>query len=138
MQQFHLAIPVNDLDAAREFYCGLLGCPVGRTSSRWVDLNFYGHQLTLHLTQRENVAAACNEVDSEQVPVRHFGAILEPGAWEALRDRLTAARTEFLIKPTLRFKGLPGEQQTMFLRDPSGNALEFKSFEDPDYVFRRD
>lgn len=133
--RFHLAFPVHDLPAARAFYEGLLGCGVGRTDARWVDFDFFGHQITAHLVDDLAVAGS-NAVDGHQVPVRHFGAILEWEAWHRLRDRLVDAGVDFLIEPYLRFEGEPGEQATMFVRDPSGNALEFKSFEDDAAVFR--
>ncbi|MEO0996600.1 MAG: VOC family protein [Pseudomonadota bacterium] len=133
--RFHLALPVDDLEAARPFYCDLLGCATGREAERWLDLDFFGHQLTLHLAAAETRPVATNEVDREQVPARHFGVILTPGDWQALADRLRAACTRFLIEPTVRFEGQPGEQRTLFITDPSGNALEFKSFADDAAVF---
>lgn len=134
---FHLALPVADLDCTRRFYVDLLGCGTGREDARWVDLDFFGHQVTLHLAAGEE-AEAVNPVDGDEVPVRHFGVILAPADWQALADRLTDAGVDFLITPRVRFRGRPGEQRTMFLRDPSGNALEFKSFADPERVFARD
>lgn len=135
LQPFHLAIPVVDLDAAESFYCGLFGCGTGRKASRWADLDFFGHQVTLHLVAEDSVAADTNAVDGDNVPARHFGIVLEMGDWQDLADRLEAADVEFLIAPRIRFKGEVGEQATMFLRDPSGNALEFKSFADPSKLF---
>lgn len=135
--RFHLAFPVRDLGEARAFYGGLLGCPEGRSSDDWIDFDFHGHQIVAHLAERTAAEDATNPVDGEQVPVRHFGLILEPQAWRALADRLTEAGVEFLIAPQTRFAGLPGEQLTMFLLDPSGNALEFKAFEDDAQVFAR-
>jgi len=132
---FHLAIPVGDLGRAREFYCGALRCPTGREAERWLDLDFFGHQLTLHLVGSMPADTSFNVVDSEAVPVRHFGAILPRPEWEKLRDRLVSNGTDFVIAPTVRFAGQTGEQHTMFLRDPSGNALEFKSFADPAQLF---
>lgn len=137
MQPFHLAIPVNDLSAAREFYCELMQCETGRTDERWIDLDFFGHQVTLHLDEQCSSKVAVNEVDSAQVPSRHFGVILDPDNWKALRARLEAAGIDFLIKPVVRFEGLPGEQSTMFFNDPSGNALEFKSFADNAQIFKK-
>ena len=134
--RFHLAFPVRDLAEARAFYGGLLGCPEGRSAADWVDFDLHGHQIVAHLAP-EAVAASTNLVDGEAVPVRHFGVILEPDAWRALADRLVAAEVRFLIEPQTRFAGLPGEQQTMFLLDPSGNALEFKAFADDAQVFAR-
>jgi hypothetical protein len=132
--RFHLAFPVRDLAEARAFYGGVLGCPEGRSASDWVDFDFHGHQIVAHLAPEE-VAHRTSSVDGEAVPVRHFGLILAPDAWRELADRLTAAGTRFLIKPQTRFAGLAGEQSTLFVTDPSGNALEFKSFADDTQVF---
>ena len=134
--RFHLAFPVRDLSEARAFYGGLLGCPEGRSSDEWIDFDFHGHQIVAHLAPAE-AAAATNAVDGEQVPVRHFGAILELADWERLAARLQAAGTRFLIEPQTRFKGEPGEQATLFFLDPSGNALEFKAFADDAQVFAK-
>src|SRR4051794_41059773 len=128
MPPFHLAFPVSDLAATRRFYVDLLGCAVGRTSDRWIDLDLFGHQLTAHLVAGALPPEPTNPVDGDDVPVRHFGVILEWDAWHALADRLRAASVRFVIEPHLRFAGQVGEQATMFFRDPSGNALEFKSF----------
>jgi hypothetical protein len=136
LQPFHLAIPVDDLARAEEFYGELLGCPRGRRSSEWIDFDFFGHQLVAHLSPGECRAAATNMVDSHDVPVRHFGIVLSPAAWRALAERLKRAGATFLIAPNVRFKGEPGEQGTFFIRDPAGNALEFKCFEDPSALFR--
>lgn len=133
---FHLAFPVNELSDTRAFYEGLLGCSVGRESSRWIDFDFFGHQITAHLSDTDT-GAGHNAVDGDAVPVRHFGAVLGWSAWEALADRLTAADTTFLIPPRVRFAGEVGEQGTFFIKDPSGNALEFKSFRDPSRMFAR-
>jgi extradiol dioxygenase family protein len=135
--RFHLAFPVRDLGEARAFYSGLLGCPEGRSSDEWVDFDFYGHQIVTHLAPEELSTAATNPVDGHDVPVRHFGAILTVPQWEALAERLKAAGTRFVIEPNIRFKGEPGEQATMFLLDPSGNALEFKAFADDSMVFAK-
>lgn len=134
---FHLAFPVNDLEKAREFYKGLLGCGEGRSSPDWVDFDFYGHQIVAHLAPSECGEAQRNAVDGHGVPVRHFGAVLPMDEWQALADRLTAAGVEFVIKPYIRFKGEPGEQATMFFNDPSGNAVELKSFADMDNLFAK-
>lgn len=131
---FHLAFPVDDLEATRRFYVELLGCSVGRTSERWIDFDFFGHQITAHLSPGEASAARTNPVDGDQVPVRHFGAILAWDDWHALADRLRG-RIDFLIEPHLRFRGEVGEQATMFFLDPSGNAIELKSFQDPGQIF---
>jgi extradiol dioxygenase family protein len=134
---FHLAIPVSDLDASRSFYCGLLGCATGREDSRWLDLDFFGHQVTLHLVEENDSSADSNPVDGDNIPVRHFGVVLGMDDWEKLASRLADAGTHFRLKPKIRFKGEVGEQATMFLNDPSGNALEFKSFADPARLFAR-
>ncbi len=134
---FHLAFPVRDIAEARGFYGGLLGCPEGRSSEAWVDFDFFGHQLVAHLSPAECGLAATGEVDGDAVPVRHFGAILGLQAWQALADKLRAAGTRFIIEPHVRFKGEVGEQATMFFLDPSGNALEFKSFADMSQVFAK-
>lgn len=134
---FHLAFPVNDLEEARRFYGGLLGCPEGRSSDAWIDFNFYGHQVVAHLAPEECGHRATSAVDGDEVPVRHFGAILSMDAWEALADKLRAAHTRFVIEPHVRFKGQVGEQATMFFLDPSGNALEFKAFGDISQVFAK-
>jgi len=135
---FHLAFPVHDLDAARRFYGGQLGLPEGRSAPRWVDFDLFGHQLSAHLVERLDTAAT-NEVDGDDVPVRHFGAVLAWSEWEALARRLRSAGVEFLIEPHVRFRGEVGEQGTFFVRDPSGNALEFKAFRDIEgQLFARD
>lgn len=132
---FHLAFPVRDLAEARRFYGGLLGCPEGRSSDAWVDFDFHGHQIVAHLALDEVGHRSTSAVDGHQVPVRHFGLVLDMATWQALADRLTAAGTEFVIEPYVRFKGEPGEQATMFFLDPSGNALEFKAFADIGQLF---
>jgi hypothetical protein len=134
---FHLAFPVHDLAAARRFYGDLLGCPEGRSSPAWVDFNFYGHQIVAHLSPEEAGHRKTSAVDGDEVPVRHFGAILPMDVWESLADRLTQAGTRFVIEPHVRFKGQVGEQATMFFLDPSGNALEFKAFGDLAQVFAK-
>jgi extradiol dioxygenase family protein len=135
MPPFHLAFPVTDLERTREFYGKLLGCQIGRSAERWVDLDFFGHQLSAHLVDGAMPERPTNTVDGKEVPVQHFGAILEMGAWEQLAARLAEAQVEFIIKPYIRFKGEVGEQGTMFLLDPSGNALEFKAFADASKIF---
>jgi len=135
LRPFHLAIPVGDLAAAELFYCGLLGCSKGRTASRWIDVNFFGHQVTLHLVDGPNPDVDTNPVDGDQVPARHFGVVLDMRDWRLLADKLQSANRDFLISPRTRFKGEIGEQATMFLLDPSGNALEFKSFANPAQLF---
>jgi len=136
--RFHLAMPVHDLAAAREFYGDLLGCPEGRSSASWVDFDLYGHQFVAHLDHsRTPGVALTNPVDGDDVPVPHFGVLLSPDQWNALAERLRAADTKFVIEPHTRFAGEVGEQSTMFLLDPSGNALEFKAFADDSQVFAR-
>ena len=132
---FHLAFPVSSLIDTRQFYEILLGCSVGRTSERWIDFNFYGHQISAHLKPEEVLKAQTNEVDGDQVPVRHFGAILDMETWEDLAERLKEAGIDFIIEPHVRFKGEVGEQATMFFLDPSGNALEFKAFQNQSQIF---
>lgn len=135
MPPFHLAFPVDDLSAARQFYGGLLGCPEGRSADRWVDFDLYGHQLVAHLSPQRSAARATNPVDGDDVPVPHFGLVLAMDAWKELADRLIRSGTQFIIEPTVRFEGQPGEQATMFLLDPAGNALEFKAMADPANLF---
>jgi len=134
---FHLAFPVHSLEAARAFYGGLLGCPEGRSSDAWVDFDFHGHQIVAHLAPEELRPAAEHDVDGDDVPVRHFGLVLSMADWEALAEKLRIAGTRFVIEPHVRFRGQPGEQATMFLLDPSGNALEFKAFADRSRLFAR-
>ncbi|MDQ8756679.1 VOC family protein [Sphingosinicella sp. LHD-64] len=133
---FHLAFPVHDLDAARAFYGGLLGCPEGRSAAEWIDFDFFGHQIVAHLDPAGPPRRAHNPVDGHDVPVPHFGAVLPMADWRALADRLAGA-VDFVIEPTVRFEGLPGEQATMFFLDPSGNALEIKAMADPARLFAR-
>jgi extradiol dioxygenase family protein len=137
LQPFHLAIAVVDLVAARHFYGSIFGCAEGRSSTHWVDFNFFGHQLVIHLVP-ENIARReliHNHVDGHGVPVPHFGVVLAWDAWHALADRLTALKTQFVLAPGIRFKDQVGEQATFFLLDPSGNALEFKAFKDMGQLF---
>jgi len=131
---FHLAFPVHDLAAARAFYGGLLGCREGRSSPEWIDFDFYGHQIVTHLAPVSGDRAA-NHVDGQDVPVPHFGVVLTMEEWRALADRLRHAGVRFAMEPTLRFAGQPGEQATMFFRDPSGNAIEIKAMADPEKLF---
>jgi extradiol dioxygenase family protein len=145
---FHLAFPVNDLAEAREFYGTVLGCPEGRSSDDWVDFNFHGHQIVAHLS-REPAQARSNRVDGDDVPVRHFGVdgddvpvrhfglVLSMDAWQEISQRLKQARAKFIIEPHIRFAGQPGEQATLFVVDPSGNALEFKAFRDSKRLFAK-
>jgi extradiol dioxygenase family protein len=137
LPRFHLAFPVRDLAEAREFYGKLLGCPEGRSSDAWIDFNFYGHQIVAHLSPDEVGHRATSAVDGEQVPVRHFGAILTLDQWGEMAARLKDAGIQFIIEPQIRFQGEPGEQATLFFLDPSGNALEFKAFADDSMVFAK-
>lgn len=134
---FHLAFPVHDLDAARNFYGGVLGCPEGRSSDRWIDFDLFGHQIVAHLAPESVGIRAANSVDADDVPVPHFGIVLPMADWKTLADRLTAAGIKFVIEPKIRFAGETGEQATMFFLDPSGNALEFKGFNDFSRVFAK-
>jgi uncharacterized protein len=134
---FHLAFPVTSLEKARAFYGGLLGCREGRSAPDWVDFDFYGHQIVAHLAPDEVGHRRTSAVDGDDVPVRHFGAILPMEEWERLAKRLKGAGTEFIIDPHVRFKGEVGEQATMFLLDPCGNALEFKAFKDIGRLFAK-
>lgn len=136
MPPFHLAFPVHDLAAARAFYGDLLGCAEGRSSEDWVDFDFHGHQIVAHLAPEECAEVARSGVDGEQVPVRHFGLVLDMESWKVLAERLTG-QVEFIIAPYTRFEGEPGEQATMFFADPSGNAIELKAFADMGQLFAR-
>ena len=133
---FHLAFPVHDLAAARAFYGGLLGCPEGRSSEQWIDFDFFGHQIVAHLAEG-SAPRHHNPVDGHDVPVPHFGAVLDMATWRDLAERLRAAGTAFVIEPTVRFEGQPGEQATMFFIDPSGNAIEFKAMARPENLFAK-
>jgi extradiol dioxygenase family protein len=138
MPPFHLAFPVHDIAVARQFYGELLGCPEGRSSNEWVDFNFSGHQIVAHLAPEEcNRRGSSSKVDDHDVPVRHFGAVLNLAQWQELADKLKAAGTKFVIEPYIRFKGEPGEQATMFFMDPSGNAVEIKAFANLDSLFAK-
>ena len=134
MPPFHLAFPVRDLDAARSFFADLLGCKVGRSAPTWIDFDFFGHQISAHLCS-ELEAVPTHDVDGDQVPLRHFGLILPWSEWEALAERLRASGARFLIEPHVRFRGRTGEQATLFILDPSGNALEFKAFRSSAQIF---
>jgi extradiol dioxygenase family protein len=136
---FHVAVPVYDLDAARQFYRDVLGCEEGRSSDQWVDFDLYGHQFVIHLKPRPKTAEALhsNPVDGHDVPVPHYGVVLEWDQWHDLEKRLKERSILFVIEPYIRFKGLPGEQATMFFLDPSGNALEFKAFQDISQLFAK-
>ena len=136
LRPFHLAFPVRDLTEARAFWGGVMGCPEGRSAADWIDFDFYGHQIVAHCVGEAGRAdAGTNPVDGHGVPVPHFGIVLELADWQALADRLKAAGIQFEIEPYVRFKGEPGEQATMFFRDPSGNAIEMKAFADLGQLF---
>ncbi len=138
LRPFHLAFPVHDLGAARQFYGEFLGCNEGRSADQWIDFDFYGHQIVTHLVPgMARSDTGSNPVDGHGVPVPHFGVVLEMDDWQALADRLQAAGVTFEIEPTIRFKGKPGEQATMFFRDPSGNAIEMKAFASLESLFAR-
>jgi extradiol dioxygenase family protein len=135
LSPFHLAIPVTSLVQARAFYGDLLGCTQGRASEQWIDWNFFGHQLVTHLVAAMPSQPAPNQVDNKAVPVPHFGVVLPWDDWQRLADKLQAAQVEFVIEPYIRCKGQIGEQATLFLQDPCGNALEFKAFKDINQLF---
>ena len=136
MNLFHLAIPVSDLDSANDFYINILGCSKGRSSTKWIDFNFYGHQLVCHEVKR-SVNKNSNDVDGNNIPVPHFGIILDWDQFQKLSANLQSKNINFIIEPTIRFKGKVGEQAIMFLKDPSGNAIEFKSFRNNDEIFKK-
>ena len=138
LRPFHLAFPVRDLAEARAFYGGLLGCEEGRSDRHWIDFSLYGHQIVTHLDTRSDGRKLSNRVDGEEVPVPHFGVVLTMSGWQELADRLMTENIDFIIAPTVRFKGRAGEQATMFFCDPSGNALEFKAFASDDQIFAKD
>lgn len=135
--RFHLAFPVRDLAEARAFYGDLLGCPEGRSSTQWVDFDFFGHQIVAHLNPNAAQHKAYNHVDGDEVPVPHFGAILSMADWKKLAAKLKDRNISFIIAPDIRFEGQSGEQATFFFLDPSGNALEFKAFDDENRIFAR-
>ncbi len=141
LQPFHLAFPVHDLELARDFYQNTLGCTQGRSDETWIDFNLFGHQIVAHLKPRgddENEAGHTNSVDGHDVPVPHFGVVLSWDDWQTLANRLRASGVTFVIEPHIRFVGEVGEQATMFFLDPSGNALEFKAFQNPEQLFATD
>ena len=134
---FHLAIPVNDLEKSRNFYKNILGFEEGRSSDHWVDFNFFGHQLVIHFKEKESDDTKTNPVDGKDVPIPHFGVILEWSDFQDFSKKLKEKKINFIIEPYIRFEGLPGEQATMFFKDPCGNALEFKSFKDLNKIFEK-
>lgn len=133
---FHLAFPVHDLEEAKTFYTETIGCSLGRSSKKWIDFNMFGHQVVAHLSPEDTPKVNQSNVDGKKVPVRHFGIVLEWNQWHTFADELKAKGIKFLIEPYIRFKEKAGEQATMFFLDPSGNALEFKSFKEPDNLFK--
>ena len=135
--RFHLAFPVHDLEEARTFYTDILGCKLGRESDKWIDFDLYGHQIVTHLSPEDCINIGTNPVDGDKVPSRHFGVILPWPKWEDLCKIIKKKNIAFLIEPRIRFKDVSGEQGTFFIKDPSGNALEFKSFRDDSDVFRK-
>jgi len=137
IQPFHVAFPVHDLELAKEFYTGTLGCTIGRSSEHWIDFNLFGHQIVAHLSPEEVGLVQTSDVDKKNVPVRHFGVVLDWKHWHEFSDHLKSRNVNFVIEPYIRFKGEVGEQATMFLTDPSHNALEFKSFKDQEFLFKR-
>ena len=137
IQPFHVAFPVHDLELTKEFYTGTLGCTIGRSSEHWIDFNLFGHQIVAHLSPEEVGLVKTSDVDKKNVPVRHFGVVLDWNHWHEFSDHLKSRNVNFVIEPYIRFKGEVGEQATMFLVDPSHNALEFKSFKDQEFLFKR-
>jgi len=134
---FHVAIPVHDVQLARSFYRDIMGCPEGRSDEKWVDFDLYGHQFVIHYKPKTEEVTHTNAVDGHQVPIPHYGVVLDWADWEILAERLKKASIEFVIKPYIRFEGQPGEQATMFFLDPCGNALEFKAFKDISQMFAK-
>ena len=137
MPRFHLAFPVHDLELAREFYINVLGCTLGRESKKWIDFNLFGHQVVAHLSPEDCTEISTNSVDNDEIPSRHFGVILPWDEWEELCKKIKNDGLKFLIEPKTRFKNNSGEQGTFFIKDPSGNALEFKSFKDENDIFKK-
>ena len=138
MSIFHLAFPVQDLESTRDFYINVLGCSQGRDAPKWIDFNFFGHQISAHLRPEECHSISTNGVDGDAIPVRHFGIVLKWNIWLALQQKLIQQNYPFLLAPKIRFQGLAGEQGTFFIKDPSGNCLEFKTFRDFTNLFATD
>ncbi len=136
LRPFHLAIPVYNIEATRHFYVDMLGCVVGRETDRWIDFDFYGHQVSAHLVSETIAQTPTNPVDDKPIPIRHFGLVLDWQEWHKFIDKLKTQSVDFIIEPTIRFKDQIGEQATMFIRDPSSNTLEFKAFKDESMLFR--
>ncbi|MGF1568255.1 MAG: VOC family protein [Nodosilinea sp.] len=135
LRPFHVAFPVDNLEATRHFYATMLGCAIGRTDDSWIDFNLFGHQITAHLVPGSRPQPNTNAVDGHSVPVSHWGVILTMTDWHILAERLRVANAQFIIEPYIRFKGQSGEQATLFIADPSGNVLEFKAFADDGKIF---
>ena len=133
---FHLAFPIKNIEETKSWYTNILGCSIGRESERWIDFNFFGHQISAHLSEKSDLTTH-NKVDNQEVPSRHFGVILTPSDWGILAKRLTDLETDFIIEPYTRFEGEKGEQSTFFIKDPSDNYLEFKSFKNDAMIFAR-
>ena len=136
IRPFHLAFPIFDIDKTIKWYTEILGCTIGRQDSKWVDFNFYNHQISGHLIDRKNISFETNIVDGHNIPIRHFGIILEPDIWIDLSEKLIKYKIEFVIKPNTRFRGEKGEQSTFFIKDPSENVLEFKAFKNDSMIFQ--
>lgn len=135
LHPFHLAIPISDIESTRQFYCDILGCKTGRITDTWVDFDFFGHQLSAHVKPEELATVKTNTVDGEEIPVRHFGIVLDRKDWDALKLKLSEHSVEFMIGPVIRFQNKTGEQATFFISDPSGNVLEFKAFKSNRQLF---
>ena len=135
LRPFHLAFPIYNIDATIKWYADILGCTIGRKDNRWVDFNFFGHQISGHLVNKNDITIKTNVVDGKDIPARHFGIILKMSEWKGLSEKLISKNIEFIIKPNIRFKGQKGEQSTFFIKDPSGNVLEFKAFENDEMIF---
>tara|TARA_Y100000588_G_C13404891_1_gene564858 strand:+ start:58 stop:483 length:426 start_codon:yes stop_codon:yes gene_type:complete len=135
LRPFHLAFPIYSLDITIKWYTNILGCTIGRQDVKWVDFNFYGHQISGHLIDEDNIRLQTNIVDGKNIPARHFGIILKMNEWKKLSEKLISKNIEFIIKPNIRFKGQKGEQSTFFIKDPNENVLEFKSFKNDEMIF---
>tara|TARA_Y100000590_G_scaffold433704_1_gene551051 strand:+ start:1868 stop:2290 length:423 start_codon:yes stop_codon:yes gene_type:complete len=135
LRPFHLAFPIYNMDKTIKWYTKILGCTLGRQDSRWVDFNFFGHQISGHLIKKKSLTLQTNVVDNQNIPSRHFGIILKPNDWNSLSKKISDKKIQFAIKPITRFKGEKGEQSTFFIKDPNGNVLEFKSFKNDSMIF---
>lgn len=137
LRPFHLAIPITNLSQCRTFYRDVLGCKEGRSSDHWVDFDFFGHQLVIHVKEAKKEQDPTNAVDGKDVPIPHFGVVLDMDTFNSFSERLQKQNIQFIIEPYIRFKGQAGEQATLFFKDPSGNALEFKAFKNIDQLFAK-